>query len=375
MPGFDPLAFAELAVKRIKERVEGEALAAVSGGVDSTTAAVLAKRALGDRLHAVVIDTGFLREGEAQLVASSLRSLLDPEILDRSDRFFEAVRDLSDPEEKRKKFREVFYSVLSEEARERGVKWLIQGTIAPDVIETVGGIKTQHNVLEQAGVRSLERFGFRVLEPLVDLYKDQVRALARSLGIPKEISERQPFPGPGLLVRCLGRCGPEKLSTVRAVTSVVEEVFGGLGCSQYLAAAFEEGGFRRPDLERAAEVEEVRELSARATGVKGDQRRFGLMLAVSGIDYPDRAAEVRRSLIRAEPRAVRVLVEVERRSSGEFGVAARAVTTEDFMTASPCLPSMEILKEAAKLAFSSAPKCGTFYYDLTPKPPATIEFE
>jgi len=323
-----------------------------------------------------VIDTGFLREGEAARVAQALRDLLAPEVLDRSQDFLDAVRGLSDPEEKRRAFREVFYSTLAEAARDRGATWLVQGTIAPDVIETVGGIKTQHNVLEQAGIRALERYGFRVLEPLVELYKDQVRALAEHLGIPEEIRLRQPFPGPGLLIRCLGECTREKLELVGAATPAVEEALLGLGASQVLAAVFEDSWREKPDLAGAAGVRWVRELGARATGVKGDQRRYGAMLAVPAEAYRD-SGRVRRSLIRSEPGAVRVLVEVARGREGGLAVAARAVRTEDFMTASPVLPPAGLLEELAETLLDSlAPRgCSAVYYDITPKPPATIEFE
>lgn len=374
MRGFDPRAFAEGAIAEIRRVVRGRALASVSGGVDSTTAAMLAKAALGEDLDAVVIDTGFLREGEAGRVARMLEDPLAPEVVDASAEFLRAVRGISDPEEKRRTFREVFYSVLARVAGERGARWLVQGTIAPDVIETVGGIKTQHNVLDQVGIRAQERYGFRVLEPLVELYKDQVRALAEYLGVPEEIRLRQPFPGPGLLIRCLGECTREKLELVRSATAVVE---GGLlktRASQVLAAVFDDSWRDRLDLAEAAGVGWVRELGARATGVKGDQRRYGAMLAVPFEAYA-RSQAIRRALIHSEPRAVRVLVEVARRREGGLAVVARAVRTEDFMTASPVLPPAELLGRLAEDLLKSLGGCSAVYYDVTPKPPATIEFE
>ncbi len=374
MRGFDPLSFEAEVVGRLRSEIRGEALAAVSGGVDSAVAAVLARRAVGDRLHAVVLDTGFLREGEAAEVARELGGVLDPQVVDLSAEFSAAVSGLSDPEEKRVAFREAFYSALAGLAGEVGARWLVQGTIAPDVIETVGGIKTQHNVLEQVGIRSLERYGFSVVEPLRDLYKDQVRELARHLGLPRAVVERQPFPGPGLLVRCLGECTPDKLGAARAASGVVEPALLALGCSQTLAAALEDGGRERPDLAREVGVE-VRELDARATGVKGDQRRLGKILVVSGVDYPDAAAPVRGELLAAEPGAVRVLMEVDRWGGGRLAVAARAVSTEDFMTAEACLPPPGVLGEIAEGIRRRVPGAGALYYDLTPKPPATIEFE
>ena len=139
--------------REIREAVEdGCALAAVSGGVDSTTAALLAYHALEERLHPIFIDTGFMRKEEPLLVRRALEKLMPLEILDRSTVFYEALRGLSDAEEKRRRFREVFYRILSQEALKRKCRYLVQGTIAPDIIETTGGIKTQHNVLEQAGL-------------------------------------------------------------------------------------------------------------------------------------------------------------------------------------------------------------------------------
>lgn len=173
------------------------ALAAISGGVDSTTAAVLVRRAIGDRLRAVFIDTGFMRMNEPMHVRESLKDILTIEVIDARDRFYRELLGLSDAEEKRVRFRETFYTVLSEVAREYGCDWLVQGTIAPDWIETRGGIKTQHNVLEQIGIDTASKYGFKLLEPLKEFYKDQVRELARALGIPIGIVNRQPFPGPG----------------------------------------------------------------------------------------------------------------------------------------------------------------------------------
>jgi GMP synthase (glutamine-hydrolysing) len=179
---------------------EDKAVIACSGGVDSTTCAVLTHRAVGDNLVCVFIDTNFMRLGEPELVVETLRGpLLNlPVRLIRADvQFMDALKGLGDAEEKRKAFRSTFYTVLSRVAREEGCSYLVQGTILPDVLETVGGIKTQHNVLEQMKINTVKMYGFKVVEPVASLYKFQVRAVAKALGIPLESSMRQPFPGPG----------------------------------------------------------------------------------------------------------------------------------------------------------------------------------
>ncbi len=218
------------------------ALAAISGGVDSTTAAVLVRRAIGNRLKAVFIDTGFMRFNEPAHVKDILNDILPIDIINASDSFYHEMLGLSDAEKKRIRFREVFYGVLSEIARGYGCDWLVQGTIAPpDWIETRGGgIKTQHNVLEQIGIDTASKYGFKLLEPLRELYKDQVRELARTLNVPNEIVNRQPFPGPGLSIRAVGgELTLEKLDVVREATRIVEEGLEGMGLSQWFAAAWE----------------------------------------------------------------------------------------------------------------------------------------
>lgn len=167
------LAWIDRAVEGIKSLPIKCAVAAISGGVDSTTAAVLVRRAIGDRLRAVFIDTGFMRLNEPAHVKELLRDVLPIEVIDARDRFYREMLGLSDAEEKRIRFREVFYEVLSGGvAREYGCDWLVQGTIAPDWIETRGGgIKTQHNVLEQIGIDTASKYGFKLIEPLRELYK------------------------------------------------------------------------------------------------------------------------------------------------------------------------------------------------------------
>lgn len=310
--GFDPREFVERAVEEIRRTVgDARAVAACSGGVDSTVAAVLARRALGDRLTAVYINDGFRREGEPEWAVSMLQRLgLNVLLVDARREFLEAVRGLRDAEEKRKAFRHTFYSVLGRVAREVGARYLVQGTIAADVVETVRGVKTQHNVLVQLGLDP-RTYGFEVVEPLRELYKPQVRELARFLGLPPEISERMPFPGPGLLVRVVGEVTEEKLEIVRKATRIVEEEFAGLGAFQAFAAVLE----------------------GRATGIVGGERRYGYMVAV------------------------------------------RAVRSEDALTAEPLEVPFELLRRVADRITREVPGVVRVLYEVTGKPPATIEYE
>ncbi|MEM0023507.1 MAG: glutamine-hydrolyzing GMP synthase [Thermofilaceae archaeon] len=309
---FDPKAFLEKAVEEVRSRVGGErAIAACSGGVDSTVSALIARIALGDRLKAVYIDDGFRRLGEPEATVQLLRSLgLDVELIDAKNEFYNAVRGLRDAEEKRKAFRHTFYTVLGRAAKSWGARFLVQGTIAPDIIETVGGVKTQHNVLVQLGLDP-RAYGFEVVEPLRELYKPQVRQLARYLGLPKEISEKMPFPGPGLLIRVVGEATPEKVDIVRRATRIVEEETRGLGAFQAFAVLLE----------------------GKATGVKGGKRVYGYIVAV------------------------------------------RVVESEDAVTARASELPYPLLKRIANRIINEVPEVARVLYDVTDKPPATIEFE
>ncbi len=310
--GFDPRSFVERAVEEIKRTVGGErAIAACSGGVDSTVAAVLAKIALGDRLKPVYIDDGFRRLGEPEATLKLLRSVgLDVELVDAKEEFYAAVRGLRDAEEKRRAFRHTFYTVLGREARRWGARFLVQGTIAADVVETVGGVKTQHNVLVQLGIDP-RSYGFELVEPLRELYKPQVRELARYLGLPREISERMPFPGPGLLIRVVGEATPERVEVVRRATKIVEEETRGLGAFQAFAVLLE----------------------GRATAVKGGRRVYGYIVAV------------------------------------------RVVESSDALTARASELPYQLLKRIASRITEEIPEVARVLYDVTDKPPATIEFE
>jgi len=234
---FEPKRFVEARVEQIRKTVgDKKALVAVSVGVDSTTCAVLTRRALGQSFVCVMLDDAFMREGEPERVAATLSKApfdVPVKIVNVRDQFLEAMKGLRDAEEKRKKFRETFYNVLKETVKKEDCRFVVQGTIRPDVIETVCGVKTQHNVLEQMGINTLERFDFRIIEPLLSLFKEQVRTVARYLGLSSEFSERQPFPGPGLSVRVVGEIKVDKLETVRRATNIVERILAQHKLSQY----------------------------------------------------------------------------------------------------------------------------------------------
>ena len=342
------------------------AIACISGGVDSTTSAVIAKRILGERVHGVFIDTGFMRAGEGERVREALRGLIDVEVYDFSEEFISRVEGLEDAEEKRKAFRDLFYTAVKRVASEKGCSWVVQGTIKADVVETLRGIKTQHNVLTE---ELLKRYGLRVIEPLVDLYKHEVRALAKHLGLPSWLIDRQPFPGPGLLVRVVGKVYREKLELVRRLTALVEERLSGKGVSQYFPAVWEHSVV---DVgEERGFVYEVH--GVKVTGVVEGRRSYGHPVVVrkvpGGVDIYSLYREFNTT---THPH---VLVEVESRDSGRYVVAIRAVLTQDFMTANVAKLGVDELKHLAREIMSLEPSVKMVAYDITPKPPATIEYE
>jgi GMP synthase (glutamine-hydrolysing) len=214
------------------------AINALSGGVDSSVVTLLAHKALGDRLKSYFIENGLMREGEPEQIVKWFADLgVRVEIVDARDKFFAALKGITDPEEKREKgITQVFYKdVFAELVRQSGAKVLLQGTNYTDVEETAAGVKRQHNVFEQIGIDPQEAFGYKVVEPIIQLRKPAVRAVARALGLPKEISERPPFPGPALCARVIGEVTPERIAIVRKATAIVEEELRDTGAFQYLA--------------------------------------------------------------------------------------------------------------------------------------------
>lgn len=306
---FNPSEFVSRAIENIRGIVGGEmAVAACSGGVDSTVATYIAKMALDDRLKTVYIDDGFRREGEVEETLRILGDLgLNPILLDRKSLFYRNLKGVIDAERKRRIFRETFYNVIGDFMKSNGIKFLVQGTIAADIVETKGGIKTQHNVLEQIGVD----YGFKVIEPLKELYKPQVREVARYLGLPREISEKMPFPGPGLLIRVVGEVNPKRIEIVRKATKIVEEELRDVDAFQKFAVL----------------------LPGRATGIRGGKRKYGYMIAI------------------------------------------RVVVSEDAITADPLEIPFSKLRSIADRITSEINDVVRVLYELTPKPPSTIEFE
>ena len=320
----------EEAVQAIRAQVgTARVLAAVSGGVDSSVAAALVHRAVGDQLTAVFVDTGLLRAGEREQVERALRDTLGIHlvVVDAADRFLGALKGVTDPEAKRRIIGETFIRVFEQAAAELGhPPFLVQGTIYPDVVESrapdraqAAHIKTHHNV---GGLP--EEMAFRLVEPLRYLFKDEVRRVGEALGLPKELVWRQPFPGPGLAVRCLGEITPQRLAKLRAADAI-------------FTAELQRGGFFR---QRAEDPEE--EFVAQAFAVLLPVRSVGVMG-----DY-------------------RTYQEV---------VALRAVTTSDFMTADWARLPHDLLARVAARIVNEVDGVNRVVYDITSKPPGTIEWE
>jgi GMP synthase (glutamine-hydrolysing) len=306
--------FIEQAVAELRQAVgEQKAVVALSGGVDSATTAVVGHRALGDdQLAAAFIDTGFMRRGERDRVVEAFAPLgITVRVIEAQDRFFRALSGLVDPEEKRRAFRDAFYTCFGEVVANMEATWLLQGTIAADVMETMGGVKTQHNVLEQIGISPERQFGLRVAEPLRTLYKHQVRALGAELGLPSSITERMPFPGPGLSVRVRGEVTQARVQIARQATAIVEEMISAFHPFQAFAVLLEE----------------------RATGVRDRERILGQIIAV------------------------------------------RAVASRDAMTAEPVRVPWRVLSELQDRITNEIPQVTKVVYDISTKPPSTIEWE
>jgi GMP synthase (glutamine-hydrolysing) len=397
---FDPKNFVEQQTKAIKKVVGGErALIAVSGGVDSTTCAVLTHRALGESLLCVILDTAFMREGEPEKVAHILSQPplnLPMKIVDAQERFLNEMKRLRDAEEKRKKFRETFYRVLSETAEKENCSFLVQGTIQADIVETKGGVKTQHNVLAQIGISPKELYGFQVIEPVVSLYKGDVRKVARYLNVPEDFSERQPFPGPGLSVRVVGEIKKDKLETVKKATAIAEQKFAKHTPSQYFAAIID--NLEKPPDHFLVHIQEaatrflavpkrylhVRVFEDKATGVEGGKRRYGEIAAITAQTPEGQVHQapiknlltLQTKIITENPRFTRILYTIQEKSEKQpYVISLRAIQTNNFLTAEVSQIPWIALSETAEKILENCPKVSSVYYDVTPKPPATIEME
>lgn len=307
---FSPEDFVSSAVQKIKREVAGRAVIAVSGGIDSTVAAKIVSEALGSDVLAVYVNTGLMRLGEEEEVKRTLSKLgVNHRILDEEDLFLSRLRGVVDPERKRKEIGRAFIDVFEREAKEFSAQYLVQGTIAPDWIESGGGlrdtIKSHHNV---GGLPEVVHL--KIVEPLRDLYKDEVRDIAEYYGIPRM---RQPFPGPGLAVRIIGEVTKEKVNLLRKATSILENNISRLDEIpwQYFVVL----------------------LADRSTGVHGDRRVYGSTVAI------------------------------------------RCVNSSDGMTAnfSPIPP--EVLAKISRDITNGIPEISRVVYDITDKPPGTIEWE
>lgn len=310
--------FIEKAVQEIRQTVgEGKAIIALSGGIDSSVTTALAAKALGKNLTAVFVDHGFMREKEPGFVKNTFEKLdINFISVDARKRFFERLRGVTDPERKRKIIGEEFIRVFEKVARNVGAEYFIQGTIYPDRIESgirkfSEKIKTHHNV---AGLPTHIDFK-AIVEPLRDLYKDEVRKVAGKLGLPKEIVSRQPFPGPGLAARVIGEVTEEKIDIVRKADKIVTE-----------------------EIERSSLKEGLWQYFAvltdtKSTGVKGDSRAYG------------------------------------------YTIAVRAVESKEAMTASFAKIPYDILERISTRITNELPSVARVVYDITHKPPGTIEWE
>ena len=400
LEAFDPKSFVVVEIERTKKSIGGErALVAVSGGVDSTTCAVLTHKAIGENLVCVILDDAFMREGEPEHITEMLSKPpfnVPMQIVNVRERFLQAMKGLRDAEEKRKMFRETFYQVLGETAKKESCKILVQGTIRADIMETVGGVKTQHNVLEQMGINPMERFGFKVVEPLVTLLKEQVRMVARHLGLPQEFSERQPFPGPGLSVRVVGEIRPDKLGTVKKATSIAERELAQHKPGQYFAIIMDNE--EAPQQTGAVHVQETvarllntpsRNVHAtifkdKATGVKAGERRYGNVVGIKvetlngKIHQPEiqSLVSLQAKITTEHPEITRVFYAVKDLPEKKpYVTSIRAVQTKDFLTAQISEIPWTTLNRIAEETIEQCPSVSTVYYDVTPKPPATIEME
>jgi GMP synthase (glutamine-hydrolysing) len=303
----DVATFIDEKIAEIADAVGDEnAVIALSGGVDSSTAAALAYEAVGDQLTPVYVDTGLMRKGETEQVRETFDYMDSLRIVDARDRFLGELAGVTDPEEKRHAIGEGFIREFETVARDVDADYLVQGTIYPDRIESEGTIKSHHNVGGLPEVIDFEG----IVEPMRDLYKDEVREVARALDLGEMVSERMPFPGPGLAVRIIGEVTAEKLRVAREANHVVEEELVEYEPWQALAAVI-----------------------GKATGVKGDNRVHGWVVAVRSVDSRDGMTA------RAQEIDWETLQRIQSRITGELDDVSRVL------------------------------------YDVTHKPPATIEYE
>ncbi|MEM1985116.1 MAG: ATP-binding protein [Nitrososphaeria archaeon] len=308
----DPKKFIKEKIEEIRSIVgENYAINALSGGVDSSTVTMLGHLALGEKLRTYFIDNGLMRENEPQEVIALFKKMgVNVILVDAKEKFFNALKGLRDPEEKREAITRVFYKeVFGKIVKENGIKFLLQGTNYTDVEETVAGIKRQHNVLEQLGIDTEKEFGYRVIEPLIQLRKPAIRKVAQALGLPKNVYDRMPFPGPALAARVIGEVTPERIEIIRKCTSIVEQELKDIKAFQYLAILHED----------------------KVTGIIGGKRKLG------------------------------------------FQVEIRCWESLDAKTATPKRIPYNILEKIAQRITSEVKDVVSVTYNITSKPPSTIE--
>jgi GMP synthase (glutamine-hydrolysing) len=308
----DPVEFIARKSEALAAAVrDGVAVNALSGGVDSSVVTVLGHKALGSKLKTYFIDNGIMRKNEPTQIAEQFRSLGIPiEIIDARGPFFAALKGLTDPEEKREAITQTFYkNVFGSLVQKSGARFLLQGTIFTDVEETIAGVKRQHNILAQIGIDTVEQFGYEVIEPLIELRKPGVRKVGEALGLPREIYNRPPFPGPALAARVIGEVTPERVALVREATAIVEEELAGSGAFQYLAILHED----------------------RVTGIRNGKRDYGNQIEV------------------------------------------RCWDSTDARTATPSRLNFDILQRMAERMTAEIPGVVSVTYNITSKPTSTIE--
>lgn len=269
---FDGEKFVKEKIAELRNLMKGNAVIGVSGGIDSTTVAIIVNKAIGRSLTCILVDTGYMRKNEVENNAEMLRKLgLSVLIVDAKQRFYDKLKGVIDPEQKRKVVGEEFIRVFEEVASREKAEYFVQGTIAPDWIESGGGlrdrIKSHHNV---AGLP--KRIAFKIVEPLRDLYKDEVRVVGKTVGLPQTIYERQPFPGPGLAVRIVGEATPDNACVVREACAIVEDE---------IEKASKNGEMTRPWQYFAVL------LPCKAVGVHGDVRAYGNLVVVRSVESLD----------------------------------------------------------------------------------------
>ena len=308
----NPKKFIAEKIKEISSAVgNGLAINALSGGVDSSTVTLLGHKALGERLKTYFIDNGLMRQDEPQKIVALFKRLgVRVEIVDAQKQFFKALKDIAGPEQKREAITQTFYrDVFGQLVRKSGAKYLLQGTILTDVDETVAGIKRQHNVFEQLGVDPKKAFGYKIIEPLVQLRKDGVRKIAETLGLPKSVYNRMPFPGPALSARVIGKVTPQNLKIVRQATAITEEELISTGAFQYMAILHQD----------------------RVTGIRDGKRDYGLQIEI------------------------------------------RCWDSIDARIARPTRLSYDTLDSLAQRIVTEVPGVVSVTYNITPKPPSTME--